>query len=100
MPVFTEEYDKYFTSRQFERMGLFELLKNNYDIKKALYFGSHIHITPSLVFPDVVYVDSLFQELKKKVTITHELRDNPWGDRSFGITDPHGYKISFFTKLK
>ena len=45
-------------------------------------------------------VNALFDELKDKTTITHELRDNPWGDRSFGISDPHGYKISFFTKLK
>ena len=35
------------------------VLKNNFRIKRALYPGSWIHITPSLVFPKVVYVDSL-----------------------------------------
>jgi hypothetical protein len=66
MPRFTEEYNKYFISRQFERLDLFELLKDKYAIKKALYLGSHIHITPSLVFPEVVYVDS-YQKFKKMV---------------------------------
>lgn len=45
-------------------------------------------------------VSSLFYQLKDKVEISHELRDNPWGDTSFGIIDPHGYRISFFTKHK
>lgn len=58
MTDFTSEYEKYFTSRQFTRLGVFELLRAKYDIKKALYLGSHIHITPSIVFPEVVYVDS------------------------------------------
>lgn len=51
----------------------------------------------SLAVDDVKY---LFEELKDKVEITYEIRDNPWGDTSFGIIDPHGYKISFFTKNK
>ncbi len=58
MADFTSEYEKYFTSRQFTRLGLFELLAAEYGIRKALYLGSHIHITPSLVLPEVVYVDS------------------------------------------
>jgi len=43
---------------------------------------------------------SLYSELKGKVTLSHELRVNPWGDTSFGIIDPSGYRISFFTKHK
>lgn len=45
-------------------------------------------------------VHALYAYLKDKVNITHELRDNTWGDSSFGIADPHGYRISFFTKHK
>ena len=45
-------------------------------------------------------VSVLYSELKDNTTISHELRDNPWGDTSFGIIDPEGYKISFFTKHK
>ena len=40
----------------------------------------------------------LFDELKDKVEIKHSLRDNSWGDTSFGVVTPQGYKISFFTK--
>jgi len=35
------------------------VLKNNFQITRVLYPGSWIHLTPSLVFPFVVYVDSL-----------------------------------------
>jgi hypothetical protein len=35
------------------------VLKNTFQIKRVLYPGSWIHLTPSLVFPCVVYVDSL-----------------------------------------
>jgi len=35
------------------------VLKNNFKITRSLYPGSWIHLTPSLVFPLVVYVDSL-----------------------------------------
>ena len=45
-------------------------------------------------------VHSLFEELNNTVQLAHKLRDNPWGDTSFGIVDPNGYKISFFTKTK
>ena len=34
------------------------VLKNNFQIQRVLYPGSWIHLTPSLVFPYVVYVDS------------------------------------------
>ncbi len=66
MKHFLDEYNKYFISRQFDRLGLFELLQQKYAVKKALYLGSHIHITPSLVYPEVVYVDS-YDAFKKMV---------------------------------
>lgn len=73
MQTFIEEYNKYFLSRQFDRLGLFEILKNKYAINKALYLGSHIHITPSLVFPEVVYVDSY--EKFKRMVLSEEAKD-------------------------
>jgi len=45
-------------------------------------------------------VDALYNQLDGKVTISHFLRNNSWGDRSFGIIDPNGYKISFFSQIK
>jgi len=39
-------------------------------------------------------VDKLYQQLKKKnVKIEIELRNEPWGDRHFAITDPNGIGI-------
>jgi hypothetical protein len=51
-------YQKYFQDRQFERLDLFETIANTYQVQKALYPGSFVHVTPSFVFPEVVYVDS------------------------------------------
>lgn len=51
-------YRKYFVDRKFERLDLFQLLAGKFEIQRVLYAGSFVHITPSFVFPDVVYVDS------------------------------------------
>ena len=51
-------YQKYFQGRQFERLDLFEIIADKFNIQRALYPGSFVHITPSFVFPDVVYVDN------------------------------------------
>lgn len=39
-------------------LPFFYWLKNHYEIEKVIYPGSYIHITPSLVFPEVVYIDN------------------------------------------
>ena len=51
-------YKEYFIDRKFERLELFQLILDIYDIKRVLYPGSFVHITPSFVFPIVTYVDS------------------------------------------
>ena len=51
-------YRKFFQDRQFERLDLFEIIARKFDIQRALYPGSFVHITPSFYFPDVVYVDN------------------------------------------
>lgn len=51
-------YQKYFEGRQFERLDLFEIIADKFNVQRALYPGSFVHITPSFVFPDVVYVDN------------------------------------------
>jgi hypothetical protein len=49
---------KYFIDRDIERLGLFQLLAEKYNVQRVLYAGSFVHVTPSFVFPDVVYVDN------------------------------------------
>ncbi len=53
-----EEYSKYHSDRDNERIGLFTEIVKKYHPQKALYAGSYTHITPSFVIPHVVYVDS------------------------------------------
>ena len=45
----------------------FKLLKEKFFLNNILYAGSWIHITPSLVFPRVVYVDT-FSKMKQFFT--------------------------------
>ncbi len=53
-----QAYKHYYIDRDYEQVDLFRLLKNKYGIKKVIYPGSYIHISPSFVFSDVVYIDS------------------------------------------
>ena len=49
-----EEYQKKIGNRK----ELYKVVATRYEITSALYPGSHIDITPSLVIPRVVYVDN------------------------------------------
>lgn len=51
-------YKKYHLDRDDERIGLFTILKDRYNIQNALYPGSFVHFAPSFVFSNVTYVDS------------------------------------------
>ena len=42
----------------------------------------------------------LWEELRGKIKIVHDLRNNSWGDTSFRVSDPEGFEITFFTKTK
>ena len=51
-------YKQYHIDKEYTSIGLFRELNNTYNIEKAFYPGSHVHITSSLIFPYVVYADS------------------------------------------
>jgi len=53
-----ELYNKHFVQKAFEREDLFGAILNKYGCRSVLYPGSFIHITPSFIFPEVIYVDS------------------------------------------
>lgn len=52
-----DKYASLYGDLSFERRGLFDLIQARYSCREVLYPGSSIHITPSLYFPHVVYVD-------------------------------------------
>ncbi|UMY64531.1 MULTISPECIES: VOC family protein [unclassified Flavobacterium] len=55
------------------------------------FTGQGVYLT--IEVPDV---DALYAELiSKKLPIAIELRDEPWGDRHFAVTDPNGIGIDF-----
>lgn len=52
-----DQYQTYYTGLRFERAGLFQTILKRYPCTDVLYPGCSIHITPSLFFPHVIYVD-------------------------------------------
>lgn len=53
-----ELYKKYNLDKDYTSIWLFRELKNKYNHDRVLYPWSYVHITPSLIFSDVTYVDS------------------------------------------
>ena len=51
-------YKKFNADKDYTSIGLFRELLKKYGNWKVIYPGSYVHITPSLIFPNVVYVDS------------------------------------------
>ena len=52
-----DNYKSQYADIRFERAGLFKAILETYHPRDALYPGCSVHITPSLYFPHVVYVD-------------------------------------------
>jgi hypothetical protein len=50
-------YETQYIELDFERAGLFKAIREHYRCKDVLYPGCSVHVTPSLYFPHVVYVD-------------------------------------------
>jgi hypothetical protein len=51
-------YTRHYVDKQDERLELFRVLVDRFEIETALYPGSFVHITPSLFISKVVYVDT------------------------------------------
>lgn len=52
-----EEYEKYI-AKIGDRKSLYRSVERTFKVKKALYPGSHIDISASLVIPNVTYIDN------------------------------------------
>jgi inorganic pyrophosphatase len=68
-----DEYREY-VGKTGSRLRLYRMIAQSYDIKSALYPGSHIDIDPSLVIENVTYVDNFKGAIKffKKIEIIDE----------------------------
>jgi uncharacterized glyoxalase superfamily protein PhnB len=50
---------------------------------------------------EIENVDEEYARLSKfGVTVVMPLEDHPWGDRGFGILDPHGIVLYFYKSTK
>ena len=58
-----EEYQAY-DNKMGNRKGLYQVVAAQYKIKSAIYPGSHIDIAPSLVIPEVTYIDNFKGAIK------------------------------------
>ena len=52
-----KQYKSLYSDLEFERAGLFKLIRETYSCREVLYPGCSIHIKPSFFFPHIVYVD-------------------------------------------
>lgn len=52
-----QHYWTYYESIEFERLGLFECVRNEFGDGEVLYLGSSAHVTPSFIFQNVTYND-------------------------------------------
>lgn len=51
-------YEEYHSGKDHTSIGLLRQLRDLFEIEKVFYPGSHVHITPSLIFANVTYADS------------------------------------------
>ena len=58
-----KEFEEY-KSKIGDRISIYSLVAKKYNIKRALYPGSHIDISPSMVIPEVTYVDNFKGTIK------------------------------------
>jgi len=75
-----ELYKKYHVDKDYTSIGLFRELNKKFEIEKVFYPGSHVHITPSLVFSNVTYADSFrntykFFEDKKTIDFINKSKE-------------------------
>lgn len=73
-----QEYKEY-TKKVGNRKNLYKVVVEEYEIQSAVYPGSHIDITPSLLIPKVTYIDNFkgaIKFFKNKNDIENYLEEN------------------------
>ncbi len=57
-PLAPALYKRFYVDKVYECVDLYRKVAETFEVKRALYAGSFVHIAPSFVIPEVVYVDS------------------------------------------
>lgn len=71
-----ETYETY-AQKIGDRKRVYKSIANTFDVKRALYPGSHVDVAPSLVIPHVIYIDSFRGTIRffKHLETVQELMD-------------------------
>ncbi len=69
--------------------GILELLESA---------SADLHNGSSDISLEVEDVEAVWMKFEKCVSVVFALRNNSWGDRSFCVQDPGGFRLTFFTK--
>ena len=59
LPTYLRDYREMRHSHDHDLLGVFRAVRRLIGAPRAVYPGSYVHLTPSLVFPRVCYVDSV-----------------------------------------
>ena len=70
-----------------------EVMINRRDLPKEAALGGNLYV-------HVDDVDSLWADLKDRVTVTEALTDQFYGMRDFWVEDPNGYILGFGQKIE
>lgn len=94
-------YERYFGFEKLFESSFFVLLQSQGEQKSCFAFMSEAHPTAppspgvfngngSFLTIEVADANAVFQEVKKRgLKITYTLKDEPWGQRRFGVLDPN-----------
>lgn len=77
-------YKKHHIDKEYTSIGLFRELNEKFNIEKVFYPGSHVHITPSLIFPYVVYADSFrntYKFFEEPYTLEYINKNKEYADK-------------------
>ena len=59
LPTYLRDYREMRHSHDHDLLGVFRAVRDLIGVQRVVYPGSYVHLTPSLVFPRVCYVDSV-----------------------------------------
>ena len=72
-----------------------KLLLEEVDVELPCYHKHGVCGSGVQLFLEVPNVDETYEKLKKSAQVVDQIADRPWG-RTFSISDPDGYIISFY----
>ena len=61
-----EDYER----SRWDLSGMFSILADAFAIHRVLYPGSYIHLSPSFIFPSVVYADTDIAHFARKLGVS------------------------------